>query len=57
MIKTNDKVLTKKNTLCRVTSIRGRFALLRGINSDQRVLACISDLRTLKPFHGINIIV
>ena len=57
MIKTNDTVLTKKNTLCRVSSIRGRFAILRGINSDQRVLACISDLRTLKGFHGTHIII
>jgi len=57
MIKTKDIVLTKKNTLCRVSSIRGRFALLRGVNSDQRVLACVSDLRTLKGFHGTHIII
>ena len=57
MIKTNDTVLTKKNTLCKVTSIRGRLALLKGISSDQRLLACVADLRPLKPFHGINVIV
>ena len=57
MIKINDTVLTKQNLLCKVQSIRTQFALLKAVGSDLRVLAKLSDLRTLKGFHGINIIV
>ena len=57
MIKINDTVLTKQNLLCKVQSIRTQFALLKGVGSDLRVLAKLSDLRTLKAFHGINVIV
>ena len=57
MIKKNDTVLTRKNTLCKFLSQRGRFAILREISSNQRILACVSDLRTLKGFHGANIII
>ena len=57
MIKINDTVLTKKNSLCKVQSIRTKFALLKGVGSDMRILAKLSDLRTLKAFHGINIII
>jgi len=61
MIKTNDTVLTKKNTLCKVQCIRdNRFAMLYSIGNarpNSRIVAKVADLRTLKPFHGINIIV
>ena len=61
MIKINDTVLTKQNRLCRVTSIRSKIALLKGIGSSSagtfRIVACVKDLRTLKPFHGLTTIV
>ena len=57
MIKINDIVLTPQNNLCRVQSIRTKIALLKGVGSDKRLIACVKDLRTLKGFHGITTIV
>ena len=57
MIKINDTVLTKQNSLCKVQSIRTKFALLKGVGSSKNCIAKLSDLRTLKAFHGINVIV
>ena len=57
MIKINDIVLTPQNSLCKVQSIRTKIALLRGVGSDKRLVVCVKDLRTLKPFHGITTII
>ena len=57
MIKINDIVLTAQNNLCRVQSIRSKIALLKGVGSDKRIVACVKDLRTLKPFHGLTTII
>ena len=57
MIKINDIVLTAQNNLCKVQSIRSKIALLKGVGSDKRIVACVKDLRTLKPFHGLTTII
>jgi len=57
MIKTNDIVLTAQNNLCKVQAIRHKIALLKGVGSDKKLIACVKDLRTLKGFHGITTIV
>jgi hypothetical protein len=57
MFKRNDTVLTKKNSLCKFLCQRQGFAILQGIGSGERILAKVKDLRSLKPFHGINVIV
>jgi hypothetical protein len=57
IIKTNDIVLTAQNNLCKVQSIRSKIALLRGVGSDKKLIACVKDLRTLKSFHGATTII
>ena len=57
MIKINDIVLTAQNNLCKVQSIRRKIALLKGVGSGKRIVACVKDLRTLKPFHGLTTII